>query len=97
MKLVMILVDAERAPDIERVLDARGLPGYTEIPKVLGKGPETGLKLGTRAFPGATALYFTVLPAAQAAGLREDLRRLRATRGPSEGLRVFTLDTEELL
>ena len=97
MKLVMILVDAGRGPDVERMLEERGLPGYTEIPKVLGKGPETGRKLGTRAFPGSTTLYFTVLPPAEVAGLRDDLRRLRAARGPSEGLRAFTLDTEELL
>ena len=96
MKLVMILVDADRAPDVEAVLESRGLPGYTEIPQVLGKG-YTGRKFGTRAFPGATTLYFTVIPAAQVAGLAEELRRLRATRGSAEGLRAFTLDTEELL
>ena len=96
MKLVMILVDADRAPDVEAVLESRGLPGYTEIPQVLGKGL-TGRKFGTRAFPGATALYFTVIPTAQVAGLAEELRRLRATRGSAEGLRAFTLDTEELL
>lgn len=96
MKLVLILVDADRAPDVERILEHRGLPGYTEIPQVLGKG-HTGRKLGTRAFPGATALYFTVIPPADVAGLFAELRDLRATRGSAEGLRVFTLDTEELL
>ena len=96
MKLVMMLVDADRAPDLERVLEQRGLPGYTEIPQVLGKG-QTGRKLGTRAFPGATTLYFTVIPAAQVGGLSEALRQLRDARGPAEGLRAFTLDTEELL
>ena len=96
MKLVMILVDADRAPDVEGVLERRALPGYTEIPQVLGKG-HTGRKLGTRAFPGATTLYFTIIPVAQVAGLAEELRGLRATRGPAEGLRAFTLDTEELL
>ena len=96
MKLVLILVDADRAPDVERILERRGLPGYTEIPQVIGKGL-TGRKLGTRAFPGATALYFTVIPPAEVAGLFVALRDLRATRGSAEGLRVFTLDTEELI
>jgi len=96
MKLVMILVDADRAPDVGRVLEHRKLPGYTEIPQVLGKG-HTGRKLGTRAFPGATSLYFTVIPVPQVAGLAEELRQLQAARGPAEGLRAFTLDTEELL
>jgi Nitrogen regulatory protein P-II len=96
MKLVMILVDADRAPDVERVLEARGLPGYTEIPQVLGKG-HTGRKLGTRAFPGATTLYFTVIPATDVDGLAGELRHLREARGPAEGLRAFTLDTEELV
>ena len=97
MKLVMILVDADRATDVERLLEERGLPGYTEIPRVLGKGPESGRKLGTRAFPGSTSLYFTVISPAHVAGLAEELRRLRAARGPAEGLRAFTLDTEEVL
>jgi hypothetical protein len=96
MKLVMILVDADRAPDVERVLEVRGLPGYTEIPQVLGKG-HTGRKLGTRAFPGATTLYFTVIPAGDVGGLAGELRHLRTARGPAEGLRAFTLDSEELL
>ena len=97
MKLVMILVDADRAPDVERLLERRGLPGYTEIPKVLGKGSETGRKFGTRAFPGATTLYFTVIPPADLGGLAADLRGLHATRGPAEGLRAFILETEELV
>jgi nitrogen regulatory protein P-II len=97
MKLVMILVDTDRAPDVERMLDELGLPGYTEIPRVLGRGPETGRKLGTRAFPGSTTLYFTVILPANVAGLADELRRLRAARGPAEGLRAFTIDTEELL
>lgn len=95
MKLVMILVDADRAPDVEHILEHRGLPGYTEIPRVRGKG-ETGRKFGTRAFPGAESLYFTVIPAEEVGGLSDDLRALRDARGPAEGLRVFALDSEEL-
>lgn len=96
MTALLIFVDADRAGDVERLLEARGLPGYTEIPNVLGKG-RSGRKLGTRAFPGSTTLYFTVATRADGAGLAQALRELRDSRGPAEGLKVYALNSEELL
>ncbi|MDP3909564.1 MAG: hypothetical protein Q8Q14_04155 [Gemmatimonadales bacterium] len=96
MTALMIFVDADRARDVEQILEARDLPGYTEFPTVLGKG-QTGRKLGTRAFPGSTSLYFTVLPRNNAPALIDALRELRARRGAAEGLKVYAFNTEELL
>ncbi len=96
MTALLIFVDADRAGDVERLLEARGLPGYTEIPNVLGKG-RTGRKLGTRAFPGSTTLYFTVATRADGEGLVRSLRELRDSRGPAEGLKVYAFNSEELL
>ena len=96
MIALMIFVDADRAPDVEQVLETRDLPGYTEFPNVLGKG-QTGRKFGTRAFPGSTSLYFTVLPRVDAPALLDALRDLRARRGATEGLKVYAFTTEELL
>lgn len=96
MTALMIFVDADRARDVERLLEVRDLPGYTEIPNVLGKG-RTGRKLGTRAFPGSTTLYFTVAPRPEGEGLVRALRELRDSRGPAEGLKVYAFNSEELL
>ena len=39
MTALLIFVDAARAGDVERLLETRGLPGYSEIPNVLGTSP----------------------------------------------------------
>lgn len=96
MKLILIFVDSDHAADVEDALDRHGIVGYSEIPQVLGKGV-TGRKLGTRAFPGSSALYFAAVEPDAALGLVDALRALRAKRGPEEGLRIYSLDTTELL
>jgi len=94
--LMIIFVDAQHAADIERLLEDCEVPGYSEIPTVLGKGA-TGRKLGTRAFPGSSTVYLVAIDDTCREPLAERLRALRSERGPSEGLKVFALDTEEVL
>ena len=96
MKLILIFVDADHAADVAGVLERHAITGYSEIPQVLGKGT-TGSKLGTRAFPGSSTLYFAAVQPEAAEALVESLRSLRDARGPEEGLKVYTLDTTELL
>jgi len=96
MKLLLILVDGDHADDVARVLDESNMPGYTEFPNVLGKG-RTGRKLGNRAFPGSSTMYFVVLPEGDCAGLCDRLHALQATKGPEEGLKAYILDTTEVL
>ena len=96
MKLFIIIVDSDHREDVQALLDQCGLPGYTEIPTVLGKG-ETGRKLGNRAFPGSSTLFFAAVDDDCAARLPGELRRLRDERGREEGLKVYAMETEELL
>lgn len=96
MKLLLIFVDADHADDVERLLEAHAVRGYSEFSNVLGKGA-TGRKLGTRAFPGSSTLYFVALPEGDCAGLCEGLKALRDQRGPEEGLKAYILETMEAL
>ena len=96
MKLLLIFVDADHADDVERLLDAADVPGYSEFPDVLGKG-KTGRKLGNRAFPGSSTLYFVALPDGRCHGLCDELKKLRDAKGPEEGLKAYILDTMEVL
>jgi hypothetical protein len=96
MKLLLIFVDADHAADVERLLERRGVSGYSEFPTVLGKGA-TGRKLGSRAFPGSSTLFFVALPDGTCAGLCDELEALRAATGPEEGLRAFVLEAAEVL
>jgi hypothetical protein len=94
--LMIIFVDAEHASDIEQLLEDCEVPGYTEIPTVLGKGA-TGRKLGTRAFPGSSTVYLVAVDDTCREPLAQRLRALRDERGPAEGLKVFAVDSEEVL
>jgi len=96
MKLLLILVDTDHALDVERILEASQVPGYTEVPNALGKG-RTGRKLGNRAFPGSSTMYFVGLPDGECHGLCDELRRLKASTGPAEGLKAYVFDTTEVL
>ena len=96
MRLLFILVDSNHRDDVEAILDAQNVPGYSELPTVLGKGA-TGKKMGSRAFPGSSTLYFTILNPGMCEGLCGELKALRDKAGPEEGLRVFSLDAEMVL
>ena len=96
MKLLLVFVDADHAPDVERILESSDVSGYSELPNVLGKG-KTGRKLGTRAFPGSSVLYFAVLPEGDCAGLCDRLHALQTEKGPEEGLKAYVLETTEVL
>jgi len=94
--LMIIFVDTAHADDIERLLEECEVPGYSEIPTVLGKGA-TGRKLGTRAFPGSSSVYLVAVDDSCRNPLVQRLRELREDHGEAEGLKVFALSTEEVL
>lgn len=96
MKLLLIFVDADHAADVERLLDRTAVPGYSQFPNVLGKGA-TGRKLGSRAFPGSSSLFFVALPDGTCGGLCDALEALRTDKGPEEGLRAFLLDAQQVV
>jgi len=94
--LMIIFVDTTHAVDIEHLLEECEVPGYSEIPTVLGKGA-TGRKLGTRAFPGSSSVYLVAVDDTCRDPLVQRLEELRQHHGEAEGLKVFALNTEEVL
>lgn len=96
MKMVMLIVDANHTDDIQQMFDECDVPGYTEIQNTRGKGA-TGRKAGSRAFPGASNVYFAAMEDHCMEPLREKLAALRVRRGPEEGLKAFILETQELI
>ena len=96
MKLLMIMVDSNHQEDVDRLLEAHNIQGYTELPNVLGKGA-SGKKLGSRAFPGSNTLYFTVVDGTICKTLCAELQALDAKCGPEEGLTAFILDAEKVV
>jgi hypothetical protein len=96
MKLLLIFVDTDHAGDVEQILEDHDVQGYSTFPNVLGKG-KTGRKLGTRAFPGSSTLYFVGIGDDGCHGLCDRLKELQQRAGPEEGLKAYTIDSMEVL
>jgi hypothetical protein len=93
VKLLMLIVDGDKKEQLEVVLSRAGVTGYTEIPAV-GKG-ETGLKLGSRAFPKTSAVIFTIV---DDQGLSELTRQVKAfCVDCGERLKIVVWGVEEVL
>jgi len=73
MKLLMIIVDSAYKEELEVLLNRNEILGYTEIPQVHGVG-ETGIRMGSRAFPKTSSVVFTVVPADKLDPLMKDIR-----------------------
>jgi nitrogen regulatory protein PII len=95
MKMALMIVDAAQADDVKEMLRTCDVPGYSEIPNVLGMGT-TGHKLGSRAFPGSSTLFMVALEQHCVDMLAEKLAALRETSGSTEGLKAFSFDIQEL-
>lgn len=94
--MLIIFVDADHAADVEDLLEAYRVPGYSEIPAVLGKG-ESGRKLGSRAFPGSSTMYLVGVDDRCRAPLIGELERLQRLGGRHEGLKVYATQAEEVI
>ena len=60
MKMLMLIVPSEGRDRIESALTSENITGYSEIPGTFGRG-ESGLRLGSRAFPGTSSLILTMM------------------------------------
>ena len=72
MKLLMIIIDSSLKEELEVLLQRNAVLGYTEIPQVHGVG-ETGIRMGSGAFPKTSSVFFSVLPADQVGKLKADI------------------------
>lgn len=96
MKLLMIFVPSDCLDKCQAVLEREGVHAYTEIPRVLGSG-SSGLKMGTRAFPGTSSLILVALEDAAAKGLVDAMERDCEAGASREETRVFAVPVERLL
>ncbi len=96
MKMVILIVDAEHIDSIKSMLKECDVPGYSEIPNVLGMGT-TGIKLGNRAFPGSSTMLLIALEEHCVDMLTGKLQQFREENGSSEGLKAFSFDTKEMI
>jgi hypothetical protein len=60
MKLLMIIVDTDCREELEVLFQRNDVTGYTELAGAHGIG-ETGVRMGSRAHPKTSSVFFTVV------------------------------------
>jgi hypothetical protein len=101
LEMYLILYPKELEDEIISTLEATGVPGYTEMPKMVGRGRHVR-HFDNPVWPGATGCVFTVvepevaraqlLPAFQALAAHLDTR----SKG-LYGLHIFALPCSQLI
>ena len=72
MKLLMIIVDTECREEVEVLFRRENVTGYSEIPNAHGVG-QSGVRMGSRAHPKTSSIFFTVVEADQVEVLKTTL------------------------
>ncbi len=72
MKLLMIIIDSAYREELEVLLRRNAVDGYTELPQAHGVG-ETGVRMGSGAYPKTSSVFFSVLPEEQIGALKTDI------------------------
>jgi hypothetical protein len=72
MKLLMIIVESHCREQLEVLFQRKGITGYTEIPGAHGIG-ESGVRMGSRAHPTTSSVFFTVVEDDQVQGLKDTI------------------------
>ncbi len=93
MRMLVITYSGGSPDRISDLLDAEGVLGHTRIPGARGHGL-TGPREGTRAWPGETTIFFTVVPSEQSTAVCTTLRAHTGTLPAGERLHVAVLPTE---
>lgn len=93
MKMLMLVYSGSSPHRISSLLDRHHAGGYTEFRNARGAG-STGRRDGSRAWPGESTLWLSVVPAAQSAAVIETLRAEAAALPAGERLHVAVLPAE---
>lgn len=93
MKMLVLVYSGSSPQRISSLLDAHHAGGYTEFRNAHGAG-STGRREGSRAWPGESTLFVSVLPATQSDALVSALRAVTTKLPAGERLHVAVLPTE---
>src|SRR5579872_5867883 len=101
MELYMILYPKELEDEIIQTPESTGVPGYTEMPKMLGRGRHVR-HFDNPVWPGATGCVFTVVTPEEAqAHLLPTFEALAASLDTRSnglyGIHIFALPCEKVI
>ena len=93
MKLLMILYSGSTPDRISALLDQHEVPGWTQLAHARGAGT-TGRRDASRAWPGESTVFVTVLPDERAQEIGAVFRAWSANAAPAERLHLAVLPVE---
>ena len=93
MKMLMIVYSGSHPQRITSLLDQHHVEGYTEFTNTHGVG-RSGKREGSRAWPGGSTLWVSIVPASCADQLVQSLRAESSRLAVGERVHVATLPTE---
>ena len=94
MKLLMIVYSGPSPDRITGFFETHEVQGWTELDHAHGAGA-SGRREGTRAWPGESALFFTVVERTRCEELKASLRAEQDRLEGGERLHVVTLPVED--
>ena len=93
VKMLIVVYSGSNPHLISLLLDSHHAGGYTECRNAHGAG-STGRREGSRAWPGESTLFFSVVPADRSEELVDTLREEGARLPPGDRMHVAVLPTE---
>jgi hypothetical protein len=100
LSLYLILFPAEVEEEVLQTMEAAGVPGYTEFPRMVGRG-EHHRHFNNPIWPGSVGAVFSVIPTERASALLEPLvtlsDSLRERTHGLQGLHIFALPCEQII
>jgi hypothetical protein len=93
MKMLMVVYTGTNPQRVSSLLDRHHAGGYTEFGNAHGAG-STGRRDGSRAWPGESTLFVSIVPAPQSEELVESLRAETTELPAGERLHVAVRPTE---
>jgi len=93
MKLLLVIYSGANPRLVPSLLDRHHAGGWTHLPSAHGAG-STGRREGTRAWPGDTSLYFSIVPGERLDELLDALRAESARLTGADRLHVAVMPTE---
>lgn len=93
MRMLVIVYGGPRMDLVPAVLDENNVSGWTELGSAHGAGT-SGRRAGSRAWPGESQVFFSVLEDHQVERVTDALRERKADAAPGERIHVTMLPVE---
>lgn len=94
MKLIFLVYNISIEEDVRILLRDQQIEGFTQWPRLLGRGKSTGPRMDDNVWPGANSAIMAVVPDEKAPAFMAAIQALRDGDARREGIKAFQLPVE---